>query len=173
MVDILEERYKRGAVIVISEVVPRGWRKLFVDPVIAEAIIDRLSHPSQRLVLKVAAIGSDLPRPNLKLIFGVERRAATSGAIPQDAPQRSRGRSDRNERKICTPSKRASAAARAASNPPKEERAKQAHSLRARERCRAACCRLRAASCARRSRLKERRRQRARPSGFDTTIRNK
>lgn len=52
LVDLLEDRYRRGVVIVTSQVDPRGWSKLFDDPVIAEAIIDRLSHPSQRLALK-------------------------------------------------------------------------------------------------------------------------
>jgi DNA replication protein DnaC len=37
---------------VTSQVDPRGWLKLFEDPVIAEAIVNRLEHPSQRLNLK-------------------------------------------------------------------------------------------------------------------------
>lgn len=51
-VDLLEERYRRGVLIVTSQVDPRGWLKLFEDPVIGEAIVDRIIHPSQRLVLK-------------------------------------------------------------------------------------------------------------------------
>jgi len=39
-------------VIVTSQVDNRGWTKLFEDPVVAEAIVDRLVHPSQRVVLK-------------------------------------------------------------------------------------------------------------------------
>ena len=31
---------------------PQGWLKLFEDPVIAEAIVDRLIHPSQKITLK-------------------------------------------------------------------------------------------------------------------------
>jgi hypothetical protein len=31
---------------------PQGWIKLFEDPVIAEAIVDRLIHPSQKITLK-------------------------------------------------------------------------------------------------------------------------
>jgi DNA replication protein DnaC len=30
----------------------QGWLKLFEDPVIAEAIVDRLIHPSQKITLK-------------------------------------------------------------------------------------------------------------------------
>jgi DNA replication protein DnaC len=35
-----------------TQVDPRGWLKRFEDAVIAEAIVDRLLHPSQRVVLK-------------------------------------------------------------------------------------------------------------------------
>lgn len=52
LMDILEERYQKGVTIVTSQVTPEGWLKLFEDPVIAEAIVDRLVHPSQKLILK-------------------------------------------------------------------------------------------------------------------------
>lgn len=52
LVDILEERYQKAPLIVTSQVEPQGWLKLFEDPVIAEAIADRLTHPCQKLVLK-------------------------------------------------------------------------------------------------------------------------
>jgi len=52
LVDLLEDRHRKGSVIVTSQVDPRGWQKLFEDPVIAEAIVNRLEHPSQRLNLK-------------------------------------------------------------------------------------------------------------------------
>lgn len=52
LVDILEDRYQKGAVVVTSQVNPDGWLKLFEDPVIGEAIVDRLRSPSQQLVLK-------------------------------------------------------------------------------------------------------------------------
>jgi DNA replication protein DnaC len=51
LVDVLEERYRKGVVIVTSQVDDKGWKKLFEDPVIAEAIVDRLTHPSEKLVL--------------------------------------------------------------------------------------------------------------------------
>lgn len=51
LVDVLEERYRKGVVIVTSQVDDKGWKRLFEDPVIAEAIVDRLTHPSQKLVL--------------------------------------------------------------------------------------------------------------------------
>jgi len=52
LMDILEERYQKGVVILTSQIDPEGWLKLFEDPVIAEAIVDRLVHPSQKLILK-------------------------------------------------------------------------------------------------------------------------
>ena len=55
LLDLLEERYHRGVAIVTSQVNPEGWKKLFEDPVIAEAIVDRLVHPSQKIVLNGGA----------------------------------------------------------------------------------------------------------------------
>lgn len=52
LVDLLEDRHRKGSVIITSQVDPRGWMKLFEDPVIAEAIVSRMEHPSQRLHLK-------------------------------------------------------------------------------------------------------------------------
>lgn len=52
LVDLLEDRHRKGSVIVTSQADPRGWTKLFEDPLIAEAIVSRLEHPSQKLVLK-------------------------------------------------------------------------------------------------------------------------
>ncbi len=52
LVDLLEDRHRKGSVIVTSQVDPKGWQKLFEDPVIAEAIVSRLEHPSQRLNLR-------------------------------------------------------------------------------------------------------------------------
>ena len=50
--DILEDRHRKGSVIVTSQVDPKGWMKLFEDPIIAEAIVSRLEHPCQRIILK-------------------------------------------------------------------------------------------------------------------------
>jgi DNA replication protein DnaC len=51
LVDLLEERARKGPVMVTSQVEPKGWVKLFEDPVIAEAVVDRLIHPSQKITL--------------------------------------------------------------------------------------------------------------------------
>lgn len=52
LIDVLEERYLKGSIIVTSQVSPQGWMKLFEDPVIADAIIDRMTKPSKKVLLK-------------------------------------------------------------------------------------------------------------------------
>jgi DNA replication protein DnaC len=51
LVELLEGRVKKGPIIVTSQVDPKGWYKLFEDPVIAEAIVDRMVNPSQKIKL--------------------------------------------------------------------------------------------------------------------------
>jgi DNA replication protein DnaC len=41
--EILEDRYRKASVIITSQVRPQGWKSLFEDQVIAEAIIDRIT----------------------------------------------------------------------------------------------------------------------------------
>jgi hypothetical protein len=52
LVDLLEERYQRSIVIITPQFDNRGWTTPFEDPVVAETFVDRLVHPSQRVVLK-------------------------------------------------------------------------------------------------------------------------
>lgn len=52
LLDILESRTGRGTTIVTSQVAVAGWTKLVDDRVVAEALVDRLSKPSQEIVLK-------------------------------------------------------------------------------------------------------------------------
>jgi DNA replication protein DnaC len=67
LVDLLEDRHRKGSVIITSQVDPKGWQKLFEDPVIAEAIVNRIEHPSQRLNLRGGSyrekLQSALPLP--------------------------------------------------------------------------------------------------------------
>ncbi|MBI2711613.1 MAG: ATP-binding protein, partial [Bdellovibrio sp.] len=42
LVDLLEDRHRKGPVIITSQVDPKGWQKLFEDPIIAEAVVSRL-----------------------------------------------------------------------------------------------------------------------------------
>lgn len=46
LLEILEERYAHGVTIVTSQVSQKGWVGLFEDPVVAEAIVDRLCNPA-------------------------------------------------------------------------------------------------------------------------------
>ncbi len=52
LLDLLEERQRKSVNIITSQVHPDGWYKLFEDPVIGEAIVDRLKNPSQIITLK-------------------------------------------------------------------------------------------------------------------------
>jgi DNA replication protein DnaC len=52
LLEIIEERYRKGVTIVTSQVTPAGWYTLFEDKVIAEAIVDRLTKPSEIIELK-------------------------------------------------------------------------------------------------------------------------
>jgi len=52
LMDILDGRYGVGSTIITSQIDNLGWLKLFEDPAIGEAIIDRLIHPSQKILLK-------------------------------------------------------------------------------------------------------------------------
>jgi len=52
LMDLLEERYRKGPVIVTSQVEPSGWLKLFEDAVMGEALVDRLIHPAQKITLQ-------------------------------------------------------------------------------------------------------------------------
>lgn len=51
LMDLLEERYGKSSLIITSQVDPKGWNKLFEDPVIAESIVDRMINPSQKISL--------------------------------------------------------------------------------------------------------------------------
>ena len=51
IMDILEERYRKGAIIITSQVKPDGWLDLFEDRVSAEAIVDGLKNPSVTIQL--------------------------------------------------------------------------------------------------------------------------
>jgi DNA replication protein DnaC len=52
LLEVLEDRYRNAITIITSQVAPLGWNSLFEDPVIAEAITDRLRNPSVVIELK-------------------------------------------------------------------------------------------------------------------------
>jgi len=49
---ILEDRYQKGSTVITSQVGPDGWGTLFEDPVIAEAILDRIMKCAHTILLK-------------------------------------------------------------------------------------------------------------------------
>lgn len=66
LLDVLEERYLKGSTLLTSQVEPQGWVKLFEDPVIADAIVDRLTKPAKKVILKGPSY-RDVARPKKKL----------------------------------------------------------------------------------------------------------
>ena len=52
---ILEDRYRKGSTIITSQVKPKGWKTLFEDEVIAEAIIDRMVSCAHEIEIKNSA----------------------------------------------------------------------------------------------------------------------
>jgi DNA replication protein DnaC len=66
LLDVLEERYLKGSIILTSQVEPHGWSKLFEDPVIADAIVDRITKPAKKVILKGPSY-RDQVRPKKKL----------------------------------------------------------------------------------------------------------
>jgi DNA replication protein DnaC len=51
LVELLEDRYQKKIQIISSQVDIDGWKTLFEDPVIADALVDRLKNPSERIQL--------------------------------------------------------------------------------------------------------------------------
>jgi DNA replication protein DnaC len=51
LVDFLEDRYQKNIHIFTSQVDIEGWKSLFEDPVIAQALIDRIKNPSEKIQL--------------------------------------------------------------------------------------------------------------------------
>ncbi len=45
--DLIEDRYRKGVHIISSQVDMMGWKTLFEDPVVADALVDRLTEPKR------------------------------------------------------------------------------------------------------------------------------
>jgi DNA replication protein DnaC len=52
MLEIIEERYGRGATLITSQIPVDRWHDLIGDPTLADAILDRLVHNAHRLQLR-------------------------------------------------------------------------------------------------------------------------
>jgi DNA replication protein DnaC len=64
LIDVLEEHQKKGVLIITSQVETSGWKSLFQDPVSCEAIIDRITQPSQTVILKGGSYRSKIGSKN-------------------------------------------------------------------------------------------------------------
>lgn len=52
LLELIEDRYSRGSVIITSQLPVEHWHDIIGDPTIADAILDRVVHNSHRLNLK-------------------------------------------------------------------------------------------------------------------------
>lgn len=72
LVDLLEDRYQKTITIITSQVDPLGWRSLFEDPVIGDAIVDRLVNPATTIKLEGGSyrerLKSNLPAGNKNVV---------------------------------------------------------------------------------------------------------
>ena len=52
LLEIVEDRYNSGSLIITSQVPVDHWHEVIGDPTIADAVLDRLVHGAHRLQLK-------------------------------------------------------------------------------------------------------------------------
>jgi DNA replication protein DnaC len=52
LLEIVEERYGRGATLITSQIPVDRWHDLIGDPTLADAILDRVIHNAHRLQLR-------------------------------------------------------------------------------------------------------------------------
>ena len=52
LLEIAEERYRRGATLIASQLPVDRWHNVIGDPTLADAILDRIIHNAHRLQLK-------------------------------------------------------------------------------------------------------------------------
>ena len=58
MLEIVEERYGRGATLITSQIPVERWHDLIGDPTLGDAILDRVIHNAHRLQLSGASTKS-------------------------------------------------------------------------------------------------------------------
>lgn len=52
LLELIEDRYQRGSLIVTSQLPIKLWHGQFTDPTLADAILDRLVHNAEKVELK-------------------------------------------------------------------------------------------------------------------------
>lgn len=63
MLEIVEERYGRGAILITSQIPVDRWHDIIGEPTIADAILDRIVHNAHRLKLKGDSLRRKLAAP--------------------------------------------------------------------------------------------------------------
>ena len=63
LLEIVEERYGRGATLITSQIPVDRWHELIADPTFADAILDRIVHNAHRLKLKGDSLRRKLAAP--------------------------------------------------------------------------------------------------------------
>ena len=56
MLEIVDNRYEKGSLLVTSQVPVSRWHELVGDPTIGDAILDRIVHRAHRIELKGASL---------------------------------------------------------------------------------------------------------------------
>ena len=52
LLEIVDDRYEKGSLLITSQVPIKRWHELMGDPIIGDAILDRVVHWAHRLELK-------------------------------------------------------------------------------------------------------------------------
>jgi DNA replication protein DnaC len=63
LLEIVEERYGRGATLITSQIPVDRWHAIIGEPTIADAILDRIVHNAHRLKLKGDSLRRKLATP--------------------------------------------------------------------------------------------------------------
>jgi len=62
LLEIVEERYGRGATLITSQVPVDRWHDLIGDPTLGDAILDRIVHNAHRIQLRGESLRRKKPR---------------------------------------------------------------------------------------------------------------
>ena len=88
LLEIVEERYGRGATLITSQIPVDRWHDLIGDPTIADAILDRIVHNAHRLKLR----GESLRKKAQQSAIGLDPAPTCMDRSPQPRATRHPGR---------------------------------------------------------------------------------
>jgi DNA replication protein DnaC len=61
LLEIVEDRYEKGSLLVTSQIPVARWHELIGDPTIGDAVLDRVVHRAHRIELKGPSLRKRLP----------------------------------------------------------------------------------------------------------------